>query len=103
MHNFYFNVSCSYIKAGIKEIHVLFDDEGQLPDHVKSIKRSRRDSLKSDNSHEHFEAVNDAELPSKWRQIISCQVCKLGLITSQESVFTHCPEVLLVSFFTGIG
>ena len=67
-----------YIKAGIKEIHVLFDDEGRLPDHVKSIERSRRDSSQSDNSHEHFEAVNDAELPSKWRQVISCRVCKHG-------------------------
>ncbi len=83
-----------YIKAGVTEVHIVFDDPGRFELHPKDIERTRRDSA-SDLEHDHIEFSDRMKVPSKWRDILSCRKCKRQLVVYiGESLLRLAPELL---------
>uniref|UniRef100_A0A1X7VCY4 Uncharacterized protein n=1 Tax=Amphimedon queenslandica TaxID=400682 RepID=A0A1X7VCY4_AMPQE len=68
-----------YLQVGVCELHVLFDSPGTFTWHPKNIERERRDGTIGID-HEHLEFSDEMKIPSKWRDIISCRVCKYKFI-----------------------
>ena len=68
-----------HFKKGCTEVHLLFDDPGQQQENPKQFERSRRDH--SEMAPEHLCTIffDDAEVPTKWQQILKCRICKRGL------------------------
>lgn len=65
-----------YLKAGVQQIHVVFDNPDRLKPHPKKLERSRRDAgieVAQDHSHMNF---SDETIPSKWREVLECRQCK---------------------------
>ena len=69
-----------YLKTGVKEVHVIFDDAGRLPNNPKIIEQSRRDASTNIDNHEHITFSAEMKVPSKWRELIQCRKCKRQLV-----------------------
>ena len=66
---------------GSRELHLLFDNPGQLKNTPKTFKQKRRDALATIDIGHTCEDINEStRLPVKWRQnILNCQKCKRTL------------------------
>ena len=72
-----------HIKAGVPYIHVVFDNPGSMPETPKELEQQRRDkgAQKDLSGHECIDVHNDLQIPTKWRQFLSCRRCKKQLTT----------------------
>ena len=71
---------------GSKELHLLFDNPGQLHENPKSFEQARRDaSLPSD--HLCWVFFNEAEIPKRWNEMLKCRTCKRRLTQFLSSFF----------------
>ncbi len=68
-----------HLKAGVTEIHVIFDNPGSLPETPKEIEHRRRDSAAQDDSHACAQLSSEQPVPAKWRALLSYRVCKKAL------------------------
>ena len=68
----------SYINAGVKEVHIVFDDPGRFNGHPKDIERARRDSSQR-ACDEHHTFSDTTKIPKKWSDMLGCRVCKRQL------------------------
>ena len=72
-----------HFRAGVIEVHVVFDATGLLPESPKEIEQLRRDSEQeaSDvgSSHHCSDFCSDLLIPEKWRTPLSCRRCKTSL------------------------
>lgn len=77
-----------YLKRGCKEIHLLFDNPGQQKENPKVFEQARRDNSHSDD---HLCTIfyDEAEVPTKWKEIVQCRVCKRALIVFLSSYMTR--------------
>ena len=48
---------------------------------IFEIEKTRQDSSHTFDNHEHLTLNDQTIIPSKWRQIIECRVCKCGLVS----------------------
>ena len=67
---------------GAKEVHILFDNPGRLPQTPKSFERKRRDLQATVIVGHVCDAIEDSRyIPSKWREdIVDCRNCKRILV-----------------------
>ncbi len=67
---------------GTKEVHVLFDNPGRLPETPKYFERKRRDTAATvTTGHACDEVCAGRMIPSKWRaDVINCRNCKRNLV-----------------------
>ena len=71
----------SHLSKGSKEVHIVFDNPGRLPESPKAFERRRRDdaaTLSSD--HRHVVFSDTCVLPSNWRDCLNCRQCKRSLV-----------------------
>ena len=69
-----------YFNRGTKEVYIIFDQPGRLPQHPKSIERDCRQKAKSvPSTHDHLE-FSDRLVSKKWNDILSCTICKRNLV-----------------------
>ena len=88
-----------YLSAGVKEVHIIFDQPATLlPStmHPKDIEKSRRDASKT-ACDEHFTFTDSMKIPSKWGDMLGCRVCKQHL----TSYLGDCLLRLAPAFLTG--
>ena len=78
-----------HFKKGCTEVHLLFDDPGQQQENSKQFEQSRRDH--SEMAPEHLCTIffDDAEVPTKWQQILKCRICKRGLTVYLSSYIVN--------------
>ena len=74
---------------GSRELHLLFDNPGQLRNTPKTFEQKRRDALATIDISHTCEDINEStRLPAKWRQnILNCRKCKR----------TECSKILVIS------
>ena len=68
----------SHFSAGAKEVHIVFDSPGSLPETPKELEHRRRDKAVEPTCTNHKCMVFSADmtLPHNWRSILSCRSCK---------------------------
>ena len=77
-----------HFHRGSSEVHMLFDNPGQIEDNPKRFEQARRDaSLPAD--HLCWVFFNEAEIPSKWNETLKCRTCKRRLTQFLSSFFTN--------------
>ncbi len=69
-------------RKGCQEVHVLFDNPGQLENTPKHFEHMRRDSVATIvEGHQCIEFKPDTRLKGKWREsVINCRRCKRSLV-----------------------
>ena len=68
-----------HFHAGVREVHILFDNPGALPETPKEIEQKRRDEHNKSQSHTCVQLQHSQEIPHKWRELLSCRKCKRNL------------------------
>jgi hypothetical protein len=71
---------------GSTQVHVLFDNPGQLEENPKAFEQARRDSTCT-LEHTCWIFFEDAEVPAKWSDTLKCRKCKRGLTKFLSSFF----------------
>lgn len=70
---------CPHFTAGAKEVHVVFDCPGSLPETLKELEQRQRDKGVDSTTHHCTSFSGDLMLPSKWRSVLGCRACKKEL------------------------
>lgn len=72
---------CPHLNAGVKEVHILYDDPNYSQISPKLIERQKRDqSMNIDTSHECLKIESSTPVPSDWRgKLLNCRMCKRAL------------------------
>ena len=65
--------------AGTQQVHVIFDSPGAMSETPKELEQSRRDKNTSSELSDH-ECLAYTSIPTKWRSILACRICKKALI-----------------------
>ena len=77
-----------YFRNGAKEVHVLFDDPGSIPNTPKQFEHLRRDQQHLKEDHSCIELSSDTLIPKNWREsILSCRKCKRALVVFLSKFF----------------
>ena len=77
-----------YFRNGAKEVHVLFDDPGSLPNTPKQFEHQRRDKQQLKEDHSCTNLSLDSPIPKNWREnILSCRTCKRTLVVILTKFF----------------
>ena len=58
-----------HFRAGVQEVHVVFDSPGSMAETPKEVEQKRRDSIvdKQTGSHSYIEIISTTPVPTKWR------------------------------------
>lgn len=73
---------------GSTEVHVLFDNPGQLVENPKVFEQTRWDSACTSLEHSCWNFFEEAEVPTKWNDTLKCRKCKRALTKFLSSFFT---------------
>ena len=103
-----------HFKAGVKEVHLIFDKPGRQAFNPKQFEHAKRYSPKgkSCNQHEHISFTPQTSIPQSWREYLECRECKqsiveaIGLSFLQKGrlLLTGCHQSLLIAgCFSGKG
>ena len=66
-----------HFRAGVQEVHVIFDSPGSMRETPKELEQRRRDSsVEHCENHERVHLSSTTEIPSKWRALLACRKCK---------------------------
>ena len=66
-----------HFRAGVQEVHVIFDSPGSMRETPKELEQRRRDSsVEHCENHECVHLSSTTEIPSKWRALLACRKCK---------------------------
>ena len=78
-------------RRGSKEVHVIFDNPGRIPESPKLFERARHDDCATVlSNHLCNEITNNSQIPSKWREnFINCRNCKRKLVIFLTNYFLH--------------
>ena len=70
-----------YLLKGSRELHLLFDNPGQLQKNPKTFEQKRRDALATTAICHKCEYITEStRLPAKWREnVLNCRKCKRAL------------------------
>ena len=70
-----------HFSAGVIEVHVVFDAPGSQCESPKEIEQNRRDKCAKEEvgPHNCVEFSSDLLIPDKWRNVLSCRICKKSL------------------------
>ena len=70
-----------HFHAGVIEVHGVFDAPGSQRESPKEIEQIRRDKNAKEKvgPHDCVEFSSDLLLPEKWRNVLSCRICKKSL------------------------
>lgn len=68
-----------HYRAGVNEVHLVFDRPCDREFSPKSYERKRRDTSGA-SSHEHMIFTQSTTLPAAWRAYIECHECKRSII-----------------------
>ena len=84
-----------HLKAGVTQVHVVFDSPGSLKETPKEIEHARRDGKTEDKHHQCINFSSTCLIPSNWRGILGCRKCKKNLIRYVATELLHsCPKHL---------
>ena len=72
---------------GSIQVHVLFDNPGQLEENPKVFEQARRDSACTSLEHTCWIFFEEAEVPTKWNDTLKCRKCKRALTKFLSSFF----------------
>ena len=74
---------------GSKEVHIIFENPGRIPESPKQFERTRRDDCATViSNHVCSEITNTSQIPSKWRDnFINCRNCKRKLVLFLTNYF----------------
>ena len=76
-----------YFRNGAKEVHVVFDDPGSLPNTPKQFEQLRRDQQHQKEDHSCMEFSLEILIPKNWRENnLSCIICKWCLVVFLSTV-----------------
>ena len=86
-----------YLKTGVAEVHIVFDDPGRMKKSPKAIEQTRRDATATNigPNHEHVTFTDDMKVPSKWREVIECRTCKRQLVVYMGDAILTTGQYLL--------
>ena len=67
-----------HFRAGVQEVHVVFDSPGSMAETPKELEQKRRDSIVDEQtgSHSCIEIISTTPVPTKWRALLACRKCK---------------------------
>ena len=66
-----------HFRAGVQEVHVVFDSPGSMRESPKELEQRRRDSgAEHSENHECVPLNSSTTLPTKWRALLACRRCK---------------------------
>ena len=70
-----------HFSAGVKEVHVVFDNPGSQEETPKELEKARRDKAAEIqmSTHHCMSFCSELLVPDKWRSILSCRKCKMNL------------------------
>ena len=84
-----------HLANGTQEVHIVFDNPGRQPDSPKAFERMCRDAmnaLPSDQKHAQF---GDSSVPTRWREHLTCRICKRQVGVYLGIAFLeHAPSLL---------
>lgn len=81
---------------GTVSVHVVFDNPGRQPTSPKAFERNRRDAAASVSpDHKHVEFSDVSCIPSKWREHLSCRICKRALVVYLGQAFGQYAQSLI--------
>ncbi len=98
-----------YVK-GTKEVHIVFNSPGRQPNSPKAFERMRRDDVNTLSAdHRHVQLSDCSEIPSKWREHLTCRMCKWSLVlylgkafsAHAQSILRGCQKLVLAGCFSG--
>ena len=69
-----------HLKAGVIEVHVVFDNPGSLSETPKEIEHRRRDMAQQKSTHECVQFFSHTCITGSWRTLLSCRACKKAFI-----------------------
>ena len=72
---------------GSTQVHVLFDNPGQLEENPKAFEQARRDSAGTSLNHTCWILFDEAEVPTKWNDTLKCRQCKRSLTKFLSAFF----------------
>ena len=72
---------------GSTQVHVLFDNPGQLKENPKVFEQDRRDSTGPSLEHTCWILFDEAEVPAKWSDTLKCRQCKRSLTKFLSAFF----------------
>ena len=72
---------------GSTQIHVLFDNPGQLKENPKVVEQERRDSAGTSLEHTCWVLFDEKEVPTKWSDTLKCRQCKRSLTKFLSAFF----------------
>ena len=67
-----------HFRAGVQEVHVVFDTPGSMPETAKELEKRRRDKELTGkvDAQECNEIQSSGGIPTKWRSVLACCKCK---------------------------
>ena len=70
-----------HYRAGVLEVHVIFDNPGGLPESPKQLEQGRRDAAQTQElvNHQCLNFASSTNIPQHWRSTIACRKCKSNL------------------------
>ena len=70
-----------HYRAGVLEVHVIFDNPGGLPESPKQLEQGRRDAAQTQElvNHQCLNFASSTNIPQHWRSTIACRKCKRNL------------------------
>ena len=94
-----------HLRAGAKEVHVVFDSPGSMRESPKELEQRRRDS-NADDTHKCTEISSTSAVPNKWRGLLGCRKCK-QLLTQYlaQEMLSLAPNILnnMQTFVSNVG
>ena len=86
-----------HLKAGAKEVHILYDNPGQVKESPKHIERTKRDEKCTVRTNHKCDKIKDSTLlPGEWNtNLINCRSCKRELCNYlSQAMLTVAPNSL---------
>lgn len=86
-----------HFRAGVQEVHVVFDSPGSMSETPKELEKKRRDKDKVIEAHKCNQLTSSGSLPTKWRSLLECRKCKQNLtvfLAQAQEMLKLAPNIL---------
>ena len=80
-HVLFDRFALEYFRAGVQEVHLIFDKPGRQTFNPKQFEHAKRYTKgKSCNQHEHISFTPQTSIPQGWQEYLECRECKRSIV-----------------------
>ena len=111
-HVLFDRFALEYFRAGVQEVHLIFDKPGRQTFNPKQFEHAKRYTKgKSCNQHEHISFTPQTSIPQGWQEYLECRECKrsivevvgLSFLQKGQLFLTGCQNVVIAGCLSGEG